>query len=125
MLKDQLPLLKVSILTIVIIRFLCSLPRMFKTTSWDRSIFDTPLSQVPSDIPQTLRFEKPPGGLSVGLVWASDPTNRSMYKHKSIPLQLLMPRLIDLAQLDLIDIHSLQVGADVNQLLHGLHLART
>jgi hypothetical protein len=39
-----------------------------------------------------------------------------MYRHKSIPLRLLMPRLLDLLELDLIDLHSLQFGVDQAQL---------
>ena len=102
---------------------LLSLPRMFKTT----------LATVPgivpylgssANVPKVLCLPQAPGGLSVGLVWASDPTNRNMYKHKSISLDLLMPRLIDLVQLDLIDIHSLQVGSDRSQLLPWLSSGR-
>ena len=89
-------------------------------------MFQTNLGTVPginpylgssAETPQALRLSEAPGGLSVGLVWASDPKNRSIYKHKSIPLTLLMPRLIDLVGLDLIDIHSLQVGSDADELL--------
>jgi hypothetical protein len=39
-----------------------------------------------------------------------------MYRHKSMPLELLMPRLLDLINLDLIDLHSLQFGDDAGQL---------
>ncbi|NBY60177.1 MAG: hypothetical protein EBQ52_08450 [Synechococcaceae bacterium LLD_019] len=39
-----------------------------------------------------------------------------MYRNKSMPLELLMPRLIDLVELDLIDLHSLQFGEDASQL---------
>ena len=94
---------------------LLSLPRLFQTSLGTVPSL-IPYLQSPSEIPTPLRFEKPPGGLSVGLVWASDPSNHSMYRHKSIPLDLLMPRLVELVDLDLIDIHSIQVGADVNQL---------
>ena len=39
-----------------------------------------------------------------------------MYRKKSIPLSLLMPRFLDLMNLDLIQLHSLQVGDDSRQL---------
>ena len=38
------------------------------------------LSSVPA-----LRLEPPPGGLNVGLVWASNPDNKEMYRNKSMP----------------------------------------
>ena len=53
-----------------------------------------------------------PGGLSVGIVWATNPENKSMYRHKVFPLQILMPSFSRLISLDLINLHSLQVGAD-------------
>jgi hypothetical protein len=67
-------------------------------------------------VPAHLQVPEPPGGLAVGLVWASEAGNRSMYRRKSIPLELLMPRLVDLVDLDLIDLHCLQVGPDEAQL---------
>ena len=76
-----------------------------------------PYLNYSGETPQALSIPEPPGGISVGLVWASDPSNLAMYKHKSLPLDLLMPRLSELVQLDLVDIHSLQVGLDARELL--------
>lgn len=52
----------------------------------------------------------------MGLVWAANASNKAMYRHKCIPLELLMPRLLNLVDLDLIDLHALQVGPDHDQL---------
>jgi len=88
-------------------------------------IFGTELHTIPSGVPYLhppeatpahLVVPPPPGGLAVGIVWASNPDNKAMYKNKSMPLALLMPRLIELAELDLIDLHSLQFGEDAEQL---------
>ena len=76
----------------------------------------TPYISPPASTPENLRVPPPPGGLSVGLVWAANPENKDMYRHKSIPLQLLMPRLLDLIGLDLVDLHVLQFGSDNSQL---------
>jgi tetratricopeptide (TPR) repeat protein len=76
----------------------------------------TPYIKPPEATPAHLHLPPPPGGISVGLVWAANPKNKEMYRHKSIPLQLLMPRLFDLLELDLIDLHSLQFGDDQLQL---------
>jgi len=88
-------------------------------------LFGTELPTIPSVTPYInpqapppahLRLTPPPGGLAVGLVWASNPDNKAMYRSKSLPLELLLPPLIDLVQLDLIELHSLQVGPDAEQL---------
>ena len=76
----------------------------------------TPYLRAPSAPPAHLQVAPPPGGLSVGLVWAANPKNKAMYRHKSLPLRLLMPRLLDLLEMDLIDLHSLQFGDDRAQL---------
>ena len=76
----------------------------------------TPYLRAPSQPPAHLKVAPPPGGLSVGLVWAANPENKAMYRHKSLPLRLLMPRLLDLLEMDLIDLHSLQFGDDRAQL---------
>jgi len=59
-------------------------------------------------------------------VWASNPTNKAMYRHKSLPLELLLPRLLPALHHDLIELHSLQVGDAAQQLmpyasLDGVH----
>lgn len=76
----------------------------------------TPYIHSPSPAPAQLHLPAPPGGISVGVVWAANPKNKAMYRHKSLPLRLLMPRLHDLLELDLIDLHSLQFGTDQGQL---------
>jgi tetratricopeptide (TPR) repeat protein len=89
-------------------------------------IFGTELHTVPAQVPYLstqeptpthLEVPPPPGGLAVGFVWASNPDNKAMYRHKSMPAALLMPRLMQLADLDLITLHSLQFGSDAEQLV--------
>ncbi len=94
---------------------LMSLPLLFGTTL-PTVPATTPYLRPPGPPPAALRLTTPPGGLSVGLVWASNPDNKAMYRSKSLPLALLLPPLLELAALDLLEIHSLQVGADATQL---------
>ncbi len=94
---------------------LMSLPLMFGTTLATVPA-TTPYLHPPAPPPAALRLVPPPGGLAVGLVWASNPDNKAMYRNKSLPLALLLPPLLELAALDLLEIHSLQVGPDVAQL---------
>lgn len=94
---------------------LMSLPLLFNTELHTVPA-QMPYLRPPGGVPEHLRVSPPPGGLSVGIVWASNPDNKAMYKNKSLPLALLMPRLIDLVELDLIDLHSLQFGDDAEQL---------
>ena len=54
--------------------------------------------------------------LNVGVVWASNPDNKEMYRNKSMPLEVLMPLFVDLLHLGLIELHSLQFGHDADQL---------
>ena len=99
---------------------LMSLPRLFGTE----------LHTIPSICPYlqshepprtSLRVVNPPGGISVGIVWASNPDNKAMYRNKSLPLALLMPMFERLIDLDLIELHSLQFGADAEQLAPWRH----
>ena len=94
---------------------LMSLPRLFRTE----------LHTVPSVCPylgtstlprEEVRVVSPPGGISVGVVWASNPDNKAMYRHKSLSLDLLMPLFERLIDLDLIELHSIQFGSDAEQL---------
>ena len=90
---------------------LMSLPRLFKTET------HTVPNQCPylvtqEEIPDHLLLKDAPGGIKIGFVWASNPDNKSMYRHKTMPPELLLPHLINLIDLDLIDLHSLQVGED-------------
>jgi hypothetical protein len=84
-------------------------------------LFESDLVTIPSIVPylhpplkpdSNLIVQKPSGGISVGLVWSSNSNNSRMYSKKSCPINLLLPLLLNLVQLDLIDIHSLQVGPD-------------
>ena len=93
-------------------------------------LFGTELHTIPSICPylhapapprETLRILNPPGGISVGLVWASNPDNKAMYRNKSIPLTLLMPLLERFIDLDLLELHSLQFGDDAEQLAPWRH----
>ena len=45
-----------------------------------------------------------------------NPDNKSMYRHKSCRLALLMPLFLRLMDLNLIELHSLQFGDDVEQM---------
>ena len=86
----------------------------------------TPYLEPPGPPPEPLLVPTPPGGIAIGLVWASNPGNKAMYRHKSLPLELLLPRLLPALRNDLIELHSLQVGDDAIQLapwaeLEGIH----
>ena len=94
---------------------LLSLPRLF-STNLSTIPSSLPYFQTSSSTPEHLLVPTPPGGISIGLVWGSHSANKKMYKKKSIPLELLMPRLLDLVSLDLISINCLQIGPDQEQL---------
>jgi len=86
----------------------------------------TPYMQAPGPPPTELYVEPPPGGLAIGLVWASNPENQGLYRKKSLPLAPLMQRLLPAVHHQLIELHSLQVGNDLDQLLpwqqqEGIH----
>ena len=102
---------------------LLSLPLLFGT-ELDTVPSITPYFTAPGPPPEHLRVPEPPGGLAVGIVWATNPDNKAMYRNKTMPLACLMPRLLDLIELDLIELHSLQVGADAEQLAPWRHHAR-
>ena len=70
---------------------------------------------------ETCLLVNPPGGISVGVVWASNPDNKAMYRNKSLPLALLMPLFERLIDLDLIELHSLQFGSDAEQMAPWRH----
>ena len=94
---------------------LLSLPHLFGTVL-ETIPSNFPYLQAPAPTPSHLVVKQPPGGLSVGVVWATNPDNKKMYRNKSMPASLLIPPLINLLKLDLIEIHSLQVGEDSCQL---------
>ena len=89
------------------------------------SLFGTTLESIPAlpcylkkprETPSSLLVDTPTIGINIGLVWASNPDNSAMYKRKSIPLDVLMPALTPLLELDLICLHTLQFGADAEQI---------
>ena len=90
---------------------LLSLPLLFGTELHTIPAI-TPYLTTPSSVPEHLHVSEPPGGLAVGVVWASNPKNKKLYRYKSIDPQKLLPPLIDLIDLDLIELHSLQIGTD-------------
>ena len=67
-----------------------SLPRLFGTELHTLPAI-CPYLTPPEAPPIQLRVVNPPGGISVGVVWASNPHNKAMYRNKSIPLSKLMP----------------------------------
>ena len=95
---------------------LLSLPRLFRTELNTIPSF-TPYLRASKPVPTHLHVNPPPGGLAVGVIWATNSNNKKMYQQKSISLSLLMPILLDLVDLDLIEVHCLQVGDDSKQLL--------
>ena len=100
---------------------LLSLPRLMRTTlNTIPSV--TPYLTPPGPPPAHLLVPAPPGGIAVGLVWASNPGNKAMYRLKSMPLKLLLPRLLPALSNDLIEVHSLQVGSDADDLAPYQHL---
>ena len=104
---------------------LLSLPRLLRSDLATIPMV-TPYLTPPGPPPERLLVPPPPGGIAIGLVWASNPTNKAMYRHKSLPLELLLPRLLPALHHDLIELHSLQVGDDAQQLmpytsLEGVH----
>ena len=102
---------------------LLSLPRLFRTELFSVPSV-TPYLKASLPTPEEMVIPPRPGGLSVGLVWATNPSNKAMYRSKSCPLALLMPRLVQLMDLDLIDLHALQVGQDREQLQPWKHHER-
>ncbi|WP_398332934.1 tetratricopeptide repeat protein [Vulcanococcus sp.] len=94
---------------------LMSLPLLFRT-ELQTVPAPVPYLSTTESVPASLRLPPPPGGLSIGFVWASNPDNKAMYRNKSMPAHLLIPRLVQLADLDLITLHTLQFGPDSEQL---------
>ena len=82
---------------------LMSLPMIFKTDNHTIPS-SVPYLKTTQPIPGRLKITQPAGGLSVGLVWASNPDNKAMYRNKSIPLNLLMPCIVPALQLSLIQL---------------------
>ena len=74
---------------------LMSLPMIFNTDERTIPAF-TPYLSSSEQTPAHLKIHQPAGGISVGLVWASNPDNKAMYRNKSIPVDLLdaMSRIV-------------------------------
>ncbi len=102
---------------------LLSLPFIFSSDESSIPV-SLPYFRNPSPSSPELLIPTPPGGLSVGLVWSSNPHNARMHKNKSIPLSFLMPLLLNLIDLDLIDLHCLQCGESQKELLPWINHAR-
>ena len=75
-----------------------------------------PYLYPPGPAPEALLIPNAPGSLSVGIVWASNPDNKLMYRRKSLPLRQLLAPLYTALREDLIVFHSLQVGDDAEAL---------
>jgi len=94
---------------------LLSLPRLCGTSKATIPMMPGYLRQ-PATIPKHLQIRRQPFALHIGLVWASGIDNKDMYVDKSMQLEPLM-RIFDQWRQDrLVVLHSLQVGADANQL---------
>jgi hypothetical protein len=72
--------------------------------------------QAPPIIASGLKFDRQPFAINIGLVWASGVDNKDMYADKSMQLELLLPLFDSWRQERLVVLHSLQVGADADQL---------
>lgn len=94
---------------------LMSLPMIFNTDNHTIPA-SVPYLQPSESLPEHLKIVQPAGGLSVGIVWASNPANKAMYRNKSIPLGQLMPCLIPALKLNLVEVHCMQFGSDNDQL---------
>ena len=94
---------------------LLSLPMIFKTDHHTIP-YSVPYLTPSEPIPERLKITQPAGGISVGLVWASNPDNKAMYRNKSIPLEFLIPCLKPALNLGLIEVHCIQFGLDSDQL---------
>ena len=99
---------------------LMSLPHLFGTELHTIPSI-SPYLKAPEPPRDALCVVNPPGGISVGVVWASNPDNKAMYRNKSLPLSLLMPLFERFIDLDLIELHSLQFGPDAEQLAPWRH----
>ena len=99
---------------------LMSLPMIFNTDERTIPAYAPYLSSS-EPTPTHLEIHQPAGGISVGLVWASNPDNKAMYRNKSMPVDLLMPCLNRAMKLGLLEIHCLQFGDDSQQIKPWLH----
>ena len=77
---------------------LMSLPLLFSTNIDTIPLLDSYFTP-PGPPPERLSVENPPGGIKVGIVWASNPDNKAMYE-RNVSFELIMPFLADLMDLD-------------------------
>jgi tetratricopeptide (TPR) repeat protein len=94
---------------------LLSLPRLFATRQ-DTVPMMAGYLKPPSFIPAHLKVRRRPFALHIGLVWASGIDNKAMYADKSMPLEPLFHLFDSWREERLVVLHSLQVGADADQL---------
>ena len=94
---------------------LLSLPNLFSSSLTTLPSLN-PYFQPPSPPPSPLHLLPLPGSLSVGLVWASNPDNKLMYRRKSVALKTLIEPLLPALREDLLQLHCLQVGDDAADL---------
>ncbi len=94
---------------------LMSLPRLFGTEVHNVPN-QSPYLISPEVIPNSLLIDSAPGGINIGFTWASNPDNKAMYRHKTMPPNFLLPHFIKLVDLDLINLHSLQIGEDSEEI---------
>ena len=94
---------------------LLSLPRLLRTRLETVPMMPGYL-HPPSYIPDQLRIQRRPFALHIGLVWASGIDNKAMYADKSMPLEPLFHLFDSWREERLVVLHSLQVGADAEQL---------
>ena len=94
---------------------LLTLPRILRT-SLDTVPMMPGYLKAPAAIPERLKVARQPFALQIGLVWASGVDNKDMYADKSLPLELLLPLFDEWRNDRLVSLHSLQVGADSQQL---------
>lgn len=93
---------------------LMSLPRVLKTTL-NNIPTAIPYLKSPENIPESLKLPKSPR-LKIGIVWASNKSNRQLYEQKSIPVELFFQVYDELLESDQISLWSLQVGEDASQI---------
>ena len=95
---------------------LLSLPRLCRTSKATVPMMPGYL-RTPRHIPTRLKLQRQPFALHIGLVWASGVDNKDMYADKSMALEPLLRVFDGWRQERLVVLHSLQVGADAEQLV--------
>lgn len=99
-----------------------SLPHLFGTLC-ETVPSVLPYLRPPGPPPEALLVSPPAGGLSIGVVWASNPDNNLMYRRKSLPFSCFIEPLIPALREDLLELHCLQVGQDAAVLSRYEHVS--